>query len=140
MGYDLTFYMRKRNFFLRIFLYILTAFFLLNAYFLVGNFRSLRQNGLLYAPRRPWERWFMRRPLHAPLLSDVDTLQSWMTFEYLNDSFQLSPEYLKTKFSISSTLYPRISIRRAAKTVHKDEHIYLEEIKAAIREYLQNHS
>ena len=139
MRYVPTFYMHKRNFFLRIFLYILAAFFLLNAYFLVSNFRSLRQSGLLYAPRRPWERWFMRRPLHVPSLSDIETLQSWMSFEYLNDSFQLTPEYLKTKFSISSTLYPRISIRHAAKLVHKDEHTYLEEIKKAVREYLQNH-
>jgi hypothetical protein len=57
----------------------------------------------------------MHRPqfsrMHPPLTaSDVNVIQSWMTFDYVNHIFALPPDMLKTALSITDPRYPRMPV------------------------------
>lgn len=42
--------------------------------------------------------------------TQTDAIRAWMTFEYLNRIFDLSPDMLKTGLSITDKRYPKITI------------------------------
>ncbi len=66
---------------------------------------------------------------------DAYTLKSWMTFDYINTAFRLSPEYLKNRLGLNSTQYPRITIGRYAKQHRQDSQALLVSVKDAIVSY-----
>lgn len=63
---------------------------------------------------------------HAPLtVNDVNVIQSWMTFDYINRIFALSPNILKAALSITDPRYPRMPVGKL-----------LQNTKDALRAYL----
>src|SRR4051812_12432281 len=59
----------------------------------------------------------LMRPLHhrpvrtlftkkTPTAQDVQLIQPWMTFDYIDVVFNVPPDYLKTKLSITDPHYP----------------------------------
>ena len=47
-----------------------------------------------------------------PTPPTIDTIQSWMTFDYLDHVFKLPSTYFKTDLGITDTRYPRMSLTR----------------------------
>jgi hypothetical protein len=73
---------------------------------------------------------------HAPLpTSDATIIRPWMTFDYLNKLFALSPNYLKTQLNISASSYPRLTISGYASAAHLDATTFLIEVEHAVRDY-----
>jgi hypothetical protein len=70
-----------------------------------------------------------------PIHSDVNLISGWMTFNYLNKSFNLPPDYLKTELNISDSSYPNITIYRVAKEEGIPINSYLETVKNTITTY-----
>ena len=68
--------------------------------------------------------------------SDVDSIQTWMTFDYMNRIFILPPNYLKTKLEITDTRYPRLTLQRFLKENQTGKTVAsLSEIQNAVRDY-----
>lgn len=63
----------------------------------------------------------------------VDSIQGWMTFEYLNRVFLLPPEYMKDQLSITDTHYPKLTVDHLAKTMGTDPATLLEQVKILLR-------
>jgi len=78
-----------------------------------------------------------RRPLTA---SDAASIQSWMTFDYLNKVFALPPEFLKTTFGITDPRYPRLSLAHYAETKGVSAANFTDAVKNAIRNELSGTS
>jgi hypothetical protein len=66
---------------------------------------------------------------------DIDDVESWMTFSYLNTVFKLPPEYLKNVLSVESPRYPDIHIGGYARVYKLDPDLLVKNIKQAIRDY-----
>jgi hypothetical protein len=64
---------------------------------------------------------------------EVDMVKSWMTFEFINHTFSLPPEYLKNEFAIKSLKYPRITLSEVAKSENKNIIIFVNQVKDSIR-------
>lgn len=74
-----------------------------------------------------------RRPLTG---ADVQNIQSWMTFEYINAAFSLPAGSLQSKLHVSDPRYPRISLSRAAHEEGTSTALFVGTVENSVREIL----
>lgn len=72
-------------------------------------------------------------------VADVDYIDVWMTFQYINFVFDIPENYLKDTFRIEDPHYPNLPIGRYVRSRNLDKNVLLEEIKGKVREYMQLH-
>lgn len=60
-------------------------------------------------------------------------VEDWMTFDYLNEVFQLPPIYLENTLNIDDPQYPNISLRNYAESHDLDLGIFLTSVESAIK-------
>ena len=72
---------------------------------------------------------------HDISVSDINMINDWMTFHYINFIFNLPEEYLKNKFQIHNESYPNITLGKYAKTENIDIPLFLNETKKIILNY-----
>ncbi len=92
-------------------------------FFIVRDWKSLQHRSFGTFRRRP------------PVRMTVESIQPWMTFEYLNRVFHLQPNYLQTELHITDTRYPRLSIHAYAKELSPNAESALIQVKNAIWSY-----
>ena len=116
-------------------LLILSAFFLFVCVLFIREYLLLRHSGVLrfhhprFAP-------FQQMGSTSPVVINVELIENWMTFDYINMSFQLPPQLLRDELHISDPAYPRLSIRRAAKESGISRDVYLAQVKRIVQNYL----
>ena len=104
--------------------------FLVSFFLIIHTFRNLSRGGFLNPAYHPRQQHNQRKKLR------VENIMNWMTFDYINRSFNLPPEYLKGKLNITDKKYPNITIDSWIKKTHQDSNKFLENIKSAINDYL----
>lgn len=129
---------------LSVYLLLLLVLLLLAAavYMFFIDYRQLHHSGVLGYPKlqpRTSQGVYGAQPRHPLSLPEVDSIQSWMTFDYLNKAFNLPAEYLKDELGITSAAYPRVSVRKVAADQHIAVDAYLETLKETLRHYLTQH-
>ncbi len=67
-----------------------------------------------------------------PDINDIDT---WMTFDYINAVFKLPEPYLKTALSIQDPQYPNLHIGKYARTNRLDAETALAKVRSAVATY-----
>ena len=116
---------------------ILVLFVACMAFLFIRDVFFMRQHGALTPQHRPKDILSLigpRRSIHfTTATTSVDTIQDWMTFGYLNQTFHLPISYLQTKLSIIDTRYPNMSIRQYAKDIQQTSTSTLETVKNAVR-------
>lgn len=65
----------------------------------------------------------------------VDTIQLWMTFDYINFVFHLPPNYLRDALKITDPHYPRLQIGRYARHGNKNPQELVNAVQNAVRNY-----
>jgi len=111
---------------------IVILLFLLSSFW--GDIRNLYTNGVFVRPNSIHN--FYHLPQKSATLSDVNLIEKWMTFGYLNKSFNLPLKYLQTTLNISDLSYPNVTISRIAKKQNLSISTYLETVKKAVSTYL----
>ncbi len=64
-----------------------------------------------------------------------DAVRGWMTFAYINKTFGLPSEFLKTSLNINSNKYPNLTVSAWTKQTAQNEREVLAEIQTLIRNY-----
>jgi hypothetical protein len=105
-------------------------------FFFVKQYQVLRHEAIISAR----ESWLMNAIKNHPHLTanDAGVVRSWMTFDYLNKLFNLSPTYLKIQLSISDPTYPKLTINKFAKDINRSVSETLTVVQNAVRQYLAN--
>lgn len=67
--------------------------------------------------------------------SDVQTIMSWMTFDYINHVFGIPPQYIKSEVNINDSRYPRLTLSRYARDNKIDEGIFTTQIQNTVKNY-----
>ena len=83
-------------------------------------------------------RQFLNRPFNKPKplnITDVNSIQSWMTFDYINHVFLLPPEYLRTVLLITNNRYPKITIIQYSKDIKSTQNDTLIKVQNAIKNF-----
>lgn len=122
---------------LGILLFILVTLFVFICFVFIREYLLLQHEGVLRVHQL--RNNITQYPIAStsPLqISNVEMIENWMTFDYINESFQLPPSVLQDGLHIIDPHYPRMSIRRAARERGTSRDIYLLEVKTVIREYL----
>ena len=83
---------------------VLFILLILSSIYFITNFRSVYRSGQLRIHHRNQE----------SLPNKINNIRAWMTFDYLNVVFKLSPDYFKNNLSITDPKYPNIRIDRYA--------------------------
>lgn len=69
-------------------------------------------------------------------VADANFIRTWMTFDYINKTFNLPGDYLKTQLKISDTRYPRLSISGYMKSQNLGSSTFLNSVIGAVGNYL----
>lgn len=103
-------------------------------FFLVRQYSSLRRNTILRG-QTTWVTTALRDRAQSAAAS-AETIQSWMTFDYVNKVFYLPPEYLKTRLAIADPRYPKLTIGEFAEDNHRGTSSTLNDARTAVQQYL----
>jgi expansin (peptidoglycan-binding protein) len=82
---------------------------------------------------RPWQLFTNKHRRQPVSQANVSRISQWMTFDYVNQVFNLPPAYLKEKLEIDDGRYPLITINQYSKRKNKDVHTVIKNIQDAIR-------
>lgn len=121
---------------------ILAVLLIYMVYYFVHSLRSSYSQGVL-RPDYPYteqvtvqSRAVQALPLApAHVEPSITSIQSWMTFDYLNVVFRMPSDYFKNLLGINDSRYPNIRIDSYARESHIDQHVLLDTIKHYISVY-----
>jgi hypothetical protein len=128
----------KRNKYISIALVVLIIILFLLISSITQDIRRLHRNGVLMRPISFYNFSLMGRK--SATLADIGLISGWMTFNYLNKSFNLPGDYLKTKLAITSPTYPNITILKTAKEKGVPINFYLATVKDAVSAFLMQNT
>lgn len=87
----------------------------------------------LYRPIRRFFSNHIHRPINA---NDISTVQSWMTFDYINKVFKVPSDYLKNSLGISDSSYPNETIGHYARSKKEKSSAVLLQAQEVLHNYL----
>jgi hypothetical protein len=67
---------------------------------------------------------------------DVEYIDYWMTFGYIDTVFNLPSEYLKDRLNIANSRFPDITLGNYAKDAGLDRATFIVEVKKAVKDFL----
>lgn len=70
-----------------------------------------------------------------PVTVTIDSIQPWMTFNYLNVVFRLPPTYLQNALAITDPRYPNMRIDSYTRVRKLDPSFFLQNLKKALTSY-----
>lgn len=77
---------------------------------------------------------------NSATIADVEYIDTWMTFQYINFIFSLPEDYLRGALYIEDKKYPNLPIERYVKSKNLDGPSFILEIKKFVRDYLSLHA
>lgn len=107
---------------------------------LVHNIRSVNRDQI--APHHPpmiSDFLLKNKQENKTTVADVDKIDVWMTFQYVNFIFNLPEPYLKDRLTIKDVKYPNLSFARYIKNEKLDKAKFISEIQGLVREYMTLH-
>jgi hypothetical protein len=112
---------------------ILMVFCVLSFIWFVDSFNKFHKNGELdFNPHIKNHRDFNHNKY------TVNDIGTWMTFDYINFTFKLPPDYLRNYMKIKDSRYPNIKVGHYIKENNLDPLVFMLEIKQAITIYPYN--
>lgn len=74
---------------------------------------------------------------HGPLTAnEVGVIRPWMTFDYVNRTFGLPADFLKTTFGVADPAYPKLTLSYYATEEGFNQMDFLNAIRVAVAHYL----
>ncbi len=86
----------------------------------------------------PQKEYFHARQNGAYII-EVKDIRGFMTFDYINKSFHLPDEYLRSAFSVTNTSYPKITIEKQAALSGESVENYVTLIEEKVAAYTSTH-
>lgn len=114
---------------------ITAAIFFVLFFSTIGDIRRFHRSDVAYHGPVSMRSWYGLRARHMSL-ADLNYIREWMSYDYINKSFNLPPAYLKSELNIPETAYPNVLISKTAKDKQTAAAAYLTTVKEAVRKYL----
>lgn len=107
-------------------------------FFLLQNIKSARKDGVFADRASITERLLKSKQTQTTSVKDIESIDSWMTFQYINLIFNLPDDYLKKQLGIQEKKYPNIPIGKYVKNNKLDKMLFIKNLKEAVHAYLTN--
>lgn len=102
--------------------------------FLVRNVQVAKQTGAFAERNHVTEMVRRNKSIERMSARDIDYVDSWMTFQYINSVFGLPEDYLRTQLNITDSSYPKTTVGKYAKKQKIDRQSFVESIKRVLRQ------
>ena len=122
----------KNKFYLKIAIFLILVVVIFLAVFTIRDYKYNQRLNFITA------RESLFSSLHGPkpiTVDDVGSIQTWMTFDYINHLFNLPPDYLKNSLSITNSRYPRLTIAKYAVSENTNSNISLLKVQNVIKSF-----
>jgi len=106
---------------------------------LIRNIQLAHKTGVFEKHTPISELLLKNKEANQTSIADVDYIDVWMTFQYINFVFDIPEDYLKGALHIKDPHYPNLPIGRYMKSNNLDKSVWLEEVKRMVREYVSLH-
>ncbi|MDD5377413.1 MAG: hypothetical protein PHH16_04870 [Candidatus Gracilibacteria bacterium] len=106
---------------------------------LIRNIQLAHKTGL-FGNHAPISELLLRnKETNQTSIADVDYIDTWMTFQYINFVFDIPEDSLKNTLHIEDPRYPNLPVGGYIRSKKLDKTVLLNEIKEAVREYIRLH-
>lgn len=132
------FWQSKKNLIITFYLAsLLVVLMFLFFWLLWSSFQTVHQMGLRQQRVSLIQLLNQRQTLHQVSASDIASIDSWMTFQYINVVFNLPTTYLSTNLPIVDSHYPNLTLSKYIKTKQLDKTVFINKVKQAVGDYLK---
>ena len=110
--------------------------------FLIRNIQSAHKAGIFKDHQIPpaiSNLLLKNKEMNQTSIQDVEFIDTWMTFQYVNFVFSVKEDYLKDALQIDDTKYPNMPIGGYIKRNNLDKTEFINKIKDSVREYMSLH-
>lgn len=107
-------------------------------FFLLQNIKSARLDGVFADRASITEQLLKKKQIKATSVKDIESIDSWMTFQYINLIFSLPESYLQEQLAITDKKYPNIPIWKYTKKNQLDRMLFIKKVKDAVNRYVTN--
>ncbi|MBP9779487.1 hypothetical protein KBD33_02575 [Candidatus Gracilibacteria bacterium] len=111
----------------------LVIIFIISVIFFIREVKDVGRAGI-----RPHNPITMFSGSHLPpqklTIDDIDTIDTWMTFAYINYSFDLPPDLLRESLGIENKRYPKISLGSYIRSEKLDKDVTRAKVKDIVRQ------
>jgi len=107
--------------------------------FLVHNIQSAHRSWVFTHHTSVSEYLLKNKQASKTSFADIEYIDTWMTFQYINFIFEMPNDYLKNGLNIKNNNYPNLPIGRYIKNEKLDKMVVINKIKMLVREYLRLH-
>jgi hypothetical protein len=125
---------------IRILIWILAGILIIATGFFVSDIREV-QHSWIPRPRNPLK--IISSGSHTISgeigVHGVESIDTWMTFAYINFTFGIPDSVLRDTLKIDSLKYPQLSLRSYIKTKKLNSQIFLSSVKETVQSYLFAH-
>ena len=104
--------------------------------FLIRNIQLAHRSGVFQNHMPISELLLKNKQMNQTSARDIEYIDTWMTFQYINFVFDIRENYLKDMLHIEDVHYPNLSIERYIRNQKLDKAIFIEEIKKQVLEYM----
>lgn len=118
---------------------VLMALLAVFSVFFVRNILMAKKTGVFQDHRPITNLLLSNKKTNQTSVNDIEYIDSWMTFQYINFIFGMPNDYLKNTLAIEDVRYPNLPIGRYVKTKKLDSTTFLHQIKTATKTYLTTH-
>ena len=106
---------------------------------LTRNIQTARHAGV-FAHRPPVSELLLKNKQSGTVsVSDVESIDVWMTFQYINFIFNIPEDHLKSALHIEDSHYPNLSVGRYIKNKQLNKAEFVASIKNTVRAYMTSH-
>ena len=123
----------RMNAWMKVAIAILFLIFVFSIIFFARGIIQARHWGM--HPHNPLGNIFSRswQTLWGMGINDIDTIDTWMTFSYINIAFHLPDSLLRDALNIDLPQYPNISLKSYIRKKNLDNDAFLLQVKEIIR-------
>lgn len=118
---------------------LVTVLLITFSVFLVHNIRTAEKSGVFKQHKTAYELLIDHKKLNQTTTQDIEYIDTWMTFQYINFVFNIPEAHLKHILKIEDPRYPNMTLGKYIKNKKLDKTKFIDEIKKIVREYMNLH-
>ncbi|MDP2103520.1 MAG: hypothetical protein Q8K26_01200 [Candidatus Gracilibacteria bacterium] len=107
--------------------------------FLVHNIEMAKKSGVFTQRKSVYEMLIDHKKLNQTTVADIEYIDTWMTFQYINFVFNIPEDYLRDTFRIEDVRYPNMTLGRYVKDQKIDKIQFIVEMKKIARDFMNLH-
>jgi hypothetical protein len=115
----------------------LSIILLIFSFVLINNLHTVSRQEVSIQHKTVAGLLFNRQKMGAITAADVNYIDYWMTFRYINIIFKLPDDYLKNYLNITDKIYPNISLGKYTSMYKINRTLFIAKTKQAVSAYLE---